>query len=117
MVIIEIVITGSTVTVESLLVRLFQMLFDLSSLVPSTPQVGGVNDRTFDPLRMISHLFQEMASGSDGCRQTLCKVIYCRFQLTWNIQLGKKNLRLYLDKLYNKPHQGLWSTCGVVVCS
>jgi hypothetical protein len=42
---------------------------------------------------------------------------YCRFQLTWNIQLGKKNLRLYLDKLYNKPHQGLWSTCYVVVCS
>ena len=68
---------GSTVTVESLLVKLLQMLFDLSSLVPSTPQVGGASDRTFDPVRMISHLFQEMASGSDSCRQALCKVNYC----------------------------------------
>lgn len=50
------------------------MLFDLSSLVPNTPQVGEVSDRTFDPLQMISHLFQEMALGSDGCRQALCKV-------------------------------------------
>ena len=71
---LKIFAAGSTVTVESLLVRFLQMLFDLSSLVPSAPQVGGVNDRTFDPVQMISHLFQEMASGSDGCRQALCKV-------------------------------------------
>jgi hypothetical protein len=28
-----------------------------------------------------------------------------------------KYLRLYLGKLYNKPNQSLWSTCGVMVCS
>ena len=79
MLIVSFFSAGSIVTVESLLVRLLQMLFDLSSLVPSTTQVGGVNDRTFDPVQIISHVFQEMASGSDGCRQALCKVldIYC----------------------------------------
>ena len=76
-------------TVESLLIRFLQMLFDLSSLVPSIPQVDGVSDSTFDPVQMISHLFQEMASGSDGCRQALCKVC------TWTqyfIVLGRKHV-------------------------
>jgi hypothetical protein len=35
------------------------------------------------------------------------------FRLIWNIQLGQKNIRLYLRKLYHNPHQGLWSTHGV----
>ena len=61
-------------TVEGLLVHLLQMLFDLSSLVPSGQQVGGVSDRTFDPVQLLAHLFQEMSSGSEGCRQALCKV-------------------------------------------
>ena len=68
------VFAGPTVTVEALLVRLLQMLFDLSLLAPSAPEMGGVNDKTFDPVQMLAHLFQEMSSGSEGSRHVLCNV-------------------------------------------
>lgn len=66
-------------------------------------------------------LFFEVSWGVDGSFCIWCfgsgDVLY-RFQITWNIQLGKEIIRLCLGKLYNKPHQGLLSTCGVVlVCS
>jgi hypothetical protein len=49
---------------------------------------------------MISHLFQEMASGSDGCRQALCKVIYRRFQLTWNVAVGQSHVHVAYTYMY-----------------
>ena len=59
------------VGVADLLVRLLRLLYRISVGVATSKRD---NERTFDPILIIVHLFNEIASGNAQCRQLLCNV-------------------------------------------
>ena len=62
-------------TITDFLVHILHMMYSLSPATTNKTAVAmATEQRTFDPVSLISHLLKEVASGNALCREILCNV-------------------------------------------